>query len=45
MVRGKISERFAGELEFVYTPEAKNIQNERNKEAMRKWFNQKPASK
>lgn len=37
MVRGKITEYFAKELEFLYTPEAKNIINQRNTEAFRKW--------
>ncbi|HET6559730.1 MAG TPA: AMP-binding protein [Prolixibacteraceae bacterium] len=37
MVRGKITERFKEELEFIYTPEAKNIQNKMNVEAVKKW--------
>lgn len=37
MVRGKITERFKDELEFLYTPEAKNIQNKMNVEAVRTW--------
>lgn len=37
MVRGKITEYFKDELEFLYTPEAKNIFNQRNVEALRKW--------
>jgi long-chain acyl-CoA synthetase len=37
MVRGKITEYFKEELEFLYTPEAKNIVNERNLNALRKW--------
>jgi long-chain acyl-CoA synthetase len=37
MVRGKINEYFAEELEFLYTPEAKNMINERNIAAIRKW--------
>ncbi len=37
MVRGKITEYFAEELEFLYTPEAKNIINQRNMDALRKW--------
>ncbi|WP_423127485.1 AMP-dependent synthetase/ligase [Gaoshiqia sp. Z1-71] len=37
MVRGKITEYFAKELEFLYMPDAKNIVNERNKQAMAKW--------
>lgn len=37
MVRGKITEYFSQELEFLYTPEAKNIVNPRNLEALKKW--------
>jgi len=37
MVRGKITEYFKEELEFLYTPEAKNIANQRNLNALRKW--------
>ena len=37
MVRGKITEYFKDELEFLYTPEAKNIINQRNIEALKKW--------
>ena len=37
MVRGKISEYFNDELEFLYTPEAKNIVNQRNLDALKKW--------
>jgi long-chain acyl-CoA synthetase len=37
MVRGKIEEYFAKELEFLYTPAAKNIENEINIEAVKKW--------
>ncbi len=37
MVRGKITEYFAEELAFLYTPEAKNIINQRNLEALKKW--------
>jgi len=40
MVRGKITEYFSKELEFLYTPEAKNIVNQRNIEALKKWGNQ-----
>ncbi len=36
MVRGKITEYFKDELEFLYTPEAKNIINQRNLEALKK---------
>ena len=38
MVRGKITEYFAEELEFIYTPEAKNIVNQRNMDALKKWL-------
>jgi long-chain acyl-CoA synthetase len=38
MVRGKINEYFAKELEFLYTPQAKNIENEINIESMKKWL-------
>jgi len=37
MVRGKITEYFKEELDFIYTPEAKNIQNQRNRNALKKW--------
>jgi len=37
MVRGKITEYFKDELEFLYTPEAKNIVNQRNLNALKKW--------
>jgi len=37
MVRGKITDYFAKELEFLYTSEAKNIVNNRNIEAISKW--------
>ena len=37
MVRGKITDYFAEELEFLYTSEAKNIVNPRNMEAISKW--------
>lgn len=37
MVRGKINEYFAQELEFLYTPQAKNIENDINIEALKKW--------
>ena len=37
IVRGKITEYFAEELEFLYTPEAKNTVNERNLKAINKW--------
>lgn len=39
MVRGKITEYFSKELEFLYTPEAKNIVNQRNLDALKKWVN------
>ncbi len=38
MVRGKIIEYFSKELEFLYIPEAKNIVNQHNKEAIKKWL-------
>ena len=37
MVRGKIIEHYGKELEFLYTPKAKNIENEMNIEAIKKW--------
>lgn len=37
MVRGKITERYSKELEFLFTPEAKNIENGINLEAIKKW--------
>ncbi len=37
MVRGKITERFKSEMDFVYTPEAKEISNIKNIESMQKW--------
>ena len=40
MVRGKVTEYFKDELEYLYTPEAKNIQNKMNLEALRKWNNE-----
>jgi long-chain acyl-CoA synthetase len=39
MVRGKIIEHFKEQLDFLYTPEAKNIINPINLEAVRKWEN------
>jgi long-chain acyl-CoA synthetase len=39
MVRGKIIEYFKTELEFLYTPEAKNIQNRMNMDALKKLGN------
>jgi len=39
MVRGKITEYFNKELEFLFTSEAKNIINQRNLDALRKWLN------
>ncbi len=38
MVRGKITEYFAEELAFLYSPEAKNIINQRNLAALGKWL-------
>jgi long-chain acyl-CoA synthetase len=37
MVRNNINEYFSKELEFLYTPQAKNIQNEKNIEIIKKW--------
>lgn len=37
MVRGKITEHFKDQLEFLFTPEAKNSQNKLNREAVSKW--------
>jgi long-chain acyl-CoA synthetase len=37
MVRGKITERYNKELEFLFTPQAKNFENEFNFEAIKKW--------
>ena len=37
MVRGKITEHYSKELEFLYTPPAKNIENEMNLESIKKW--------
>ncbi len=39
MVRGKIEEYFAKELEFLFTPAAKNIESDVNIEAIKKWNN------
>lgn len=38
MVRNKIMDAYAAELEFLYTSEAKNIANDRNKTAIRHWI-------
>jgi long-chain acyl-CoA synthetase len=40
IVRGKIVEFYAGELQFLFTPEAKNIYNESNMKAVARWNNQ-----
>ena len=37
MVRGKISEHYNKEIEFLYTPAAKNIVNQVNIAAFKKW--------
>jgi long-chain acyl-CoA synthetase len=37
MVRGKITERYNNELEFLFSPQAKNFENEFNFEAIKKW--------
>ena len=39
MVRGKITERYINEINFLYTPEAKNIVNQVNIEALKRWTN------
>ncbi|MFV0592719.1 MAG: AMP-dependent synthetase/ligase [Draconibacterium sp.] len=39
MVRGQVAEQFANELEFLYTPAAKNIENKMNTSAVEKWYN------
>ncbi|MFV0364955.1 MAG: AMP-dependent synthetase/ligase [Mangrovibacterium sp.] len=38
MVRNKIMDAYAAELEFLYTSEAKNIANDRNKTAIKHWI-------
>ncbi len=40
MVRGKITEHFKNEIDFLYTPEAKNIVNQMNIAALKKWGQQ-----
>lgn len=37
IVRDKVTARYAEELKFLYTPEAKNIVNSMNLEAIKKW--------
>jgi long-chain acyl-CoA synthetase len=37
MVRGQVTEQFNKELEFLYTPEAKNIVNQMNLSAVQEW--------
>lgn len=37
MVRGKIAEYFKSEMDYIYTPEAKEITNIRNIESIKKW--------
>ncbi len=37
MVRSKIAEHFSTEMEYIYTPEAKEIGNMLNKESLAKW--------
>ena len=39
MVRGQVLETFAKELDFLYTPEAKNITNDMNLAALEQWNN------
>ena len=38
MVRGKVVEYHKDKLEFLYTPEAKNIVNPMNIEAIKRFF-------
>jgi long-chain acyl-CoA synthetase len=38
MVRGKITEHYSKELDFLYTPTAKNIENDINFDALKKWI-------
>ncbi|HYQ58604.1 MAG TPA: AMP-binding protein [Draconibacterium sp.] len=38
MVRDRVNEHFAKELDFLYTPAAKNCFNEMNVEAVKKWM-------
>ncbi len=40
MVRGKITEHFQSEIDFLYTPDAKNIVNPVNIGALKKWTNE-----
>lgn len=37
MVRGKITEYFKAEMDYIYSPEAKEILNTRNTESIKKW--------
>lgn len=37
LIRGKVAEYFSKQLEFLYTPQAKNLENEMNIEAIKKW--------
>ena len=37
MVRGKITEYFKAEMDFIYTPEAKEITNSKNIASIQKW--------
>ena len=39
MVRGKITEHYSNEINFLYTPEAKYILNSTNISALKKWTN------
>ncbi len=39
MVRGQVVEQFAKELDFLYTPASKNIENEMNIAAIEQWYN------
>jgi long-chain acyl-CoA synthetase len=37
MVRGKITERFKKEIDYLYSPEAKEIKNRMNIHALQIW--------
>ncbi len=38
VIRGNITKRFDTLIDYLYTPEGKNIVNDRNKESMKKWL-------
>ena len=37
LVRGRVNEHYSKEMEFLYTPPAKNIENEMNINSIKKW--------